>query len=86
MQVGSHFHFFEVNRALQFDRSAAFGMHLDIPAGTAVRFEPGDEREVELVAFGGTGELHGLNQPDRRRRRGRLRSRGRADAGLRGSA
>jgi len=61
VQVGSHFHFFEVNRALRFERERAFGMHLDIPAGTAVRFEPGEERDVELVAFGGTGELHGLN-------------------------
>ncbi len=61
VQVGSHFHFFEVNRALRFDREAALGMRLDIPAGTAVRFEPGEEKEVELVAFGGTRELHGLN-------------------------
>jgi urease subunit gamma/beta len=61
VQVGSHYHFFEVNRALRFERAEAFGMHLDIPAGTAVRFEPGEERDVELVAFGGTGELHGLN-------------------------
>ena len=62
MQVGSHFHFFEVNAALRFDRARAFGMHLDIAAGTAVRFEPGDEREVDLVAFGGTREVHGLNR------------------------
>jgi len=61
IQVGSHFHFFEVNKALDFDRSKAFGMHLDIPAGTAVRFEPGEAKEVELVAFGGTGEIFGLN-------------------------
>ena len=61
VQVGSHFHFFEVNRALDFDRARAFGMHLDIPSGTAVRFEPGDEREVDLVAFGGEREVHGLN-------------------------
>ncbi len=61
IQVGSHFHFFEVNKALDFDRSKAFGMHLDIPAGTAVRFEPGEAKEVELVAFGGTGEIYGLN-------------------------
>ena len=52
IQVGSHYHFFEVNRALRFERTAAFGMHLDIPSGTAVRFEPGDTREVTLVAFG----------------------------------
>ena len=53
IQVGSHFHFFETNRALRFDREDAYGMRLDIPAGTSVRFEPGDEREVELVAIGG---------------------------------
>ncbi|MEH6499006.1 MAG: urease subunit beta [Pseudoalteromonas distincta] len=61
IQIGSHYHFFEVNRNLQFDREAAFGMHLDIPAGTAVRFEPGEEREVQLVAFGGTGEIYGFS-------------------------
>ena len=61
VQVGSHFHFFEVNRALRFERERGFGMHLDIPAGTAVRFEPGDEREVDLVAFGGEREVQGLN-------------------------
>jgi len=61
IQIGSHFHFFEVNRALQFDRAAAFGKHLDIPAGTAVRFEPGDEKEVALVDFGGRREIFGLN-------------------------
>ncbi|MFC3609684.1 urease subunit beta [Stutzerimonas tarimensis] len=61
IQVGSHYHFFEVNRNLRFDREAAFGMHLDIPAGTAVRFEPGEEREIELVAFGGTGEVYGFS-------------------------
>jgi urease subunit gamma/beta len=62
VQVGSHFHFFEVNRALRFDRARAFGMHLDIAAGTAIRFEPGDERAVDLVAFGGSREVHGLNR------------------------
>jgi urease subunit gamma/beta len=61
IQVGSHFHFFEVNPALSFDRSVAFGMRLDIPAGTAVRFEPGDEREVEVVALGGKRRVFGLN-------------------------
>ena len=61
IQVGSHFHFFEVNRALRFDREAAFGMRLNIPAGTAVRFEPGDRKDVELVAIGGTRRVHGLN-------------------------
>ena len=61
IQVGSHFHFFEVNRALRFDREAAYGMRLDIPAGTAVRFEPGDRKEVTLVAIGGTRRILGLN-------------------------
>jgi urease beta subunit len=61
IQVGSHFHFFEVNRWLAFDRLKAYGMRLNIAAGTAVRFEPGDEREVELVALGGTREVFGLN-------------------------
>ncbi|MEO7099923.1 MAG: urease subunit beta [Luteolibacter sp.] len=61
IQVGSHFHFFEVNRSLQFDRSAARGFRLNIPAGTAIRFEPGDTREVPLVAFAGMREVHGLN-------------------------
>src|SRR5262245_30228732 len=62
VQVGSHCHFFEVNRALRFDRAAAYGMRLNIAAGTAVRFEPGDTREVELVALGGSREVFGLNQ------------------------
>ena len=61
IQVGSHFHFFEANRALRFDRARAFGMRLNIPAGTAVRFEPGDEKMVTLVALGGAREVHGLN-------------------------
>ena len=61
VQVGSHFHFFEVNRALRFDREAAYGMRLDIPAGTAVRFEPGDRKEVELTAMGGERRIEGLN-------------------------
>jgi urease subunit beta len=61
VQVGSHFHFFEVNRALVFDRAAALGMRLNIPAGLAVRFEPGDTREVELVALGGLGRAVGFN-------------------------
>ena len=61
IQVGSHYHFFETNKALHFDREAAFGMHLDIPAGTAVRFEPGETKEIILTEFGGTGELLGLN-------------------------
>lgn len=61
IQVGSHFHFFEVNKALLFDRPAAFGMRLNIPAGTAVRFEPGERKEVSLVALGGTRRVTGLN-------------------------
>jgi len=59
--VGSHFHFFEVNPALEFDRGAAFGLHLNIPSSTATRFEPGDEREVELVPYGGKREVYGFN-------------------------
>ena len=61
IQVGSHFHFFEANRALRFDREAAYGMRLDIPAGTAVRFEPGDRKDINLVAIGGARRIHGLN-------------------------
>jgi urease subunit gamma/beta len=61
IQIGSHFHFFEVNKAMEFDRAAALGMRLDIPAGTAVRFEPGARKEVNLVEFGGRSELTGLN-------------------------
>ena len=61
IQVGSHFHFFEVNRYLEFDRAAAFGCHLNIPATTAVRFEPGDSKEVELVTYGGKRRVWGFN-------------------------
>jgi urease beta subunit len=61
IQVGSHFHFFEVNRALLFERADAFGMRLNIPAGTAVRFEPGEQKDVELVAIGGMRRILGLN-------------------------
>ena len=61
VQIGSHFHFFEVNRALRFDRAQAFGMRLNVPAGTAVRFEPGDEKRVTLVEVGGSRQLFGLN-------------------------
>lgn len=59
-QVGSHFHFFECNPALSFDRKAAYGMRLDIPAGTAIRFEPGCEEDVDLVAFGGNRIMRGM--------------------------
>ena len=61
IQVGSHFHFFEVNRFLKFDREAAYGYHLNIPATSAIRFEPGDERQVELVAFAGKRRIIGFN-------------------------
>jgi urease subunit beta len=61
VQVGSHFHFFEVNAALEFDREATRGQRLDIPAGTAVRFEPGDSREVQLVPFAGHRRIFGFN-------------------------
>jgi urease subunit beta len=61
VQVGSHFHFFEVNRALDFDRAKAFGHRLDIPAGTAVRLEPGDEKLLVLVPFGGKRRIYGFN-------------------------
>ena len=61
IQVGSHYHFFETNRALAFDRAAAYGLRLNIPAGTAVRFEPGEEKEVELTEFGGRRAIQGFN-------------------------
>ena len=61
IQVGSHFHFFEANRALRFDRGQAFGMRLDVPAGTAVRFEPGDAKRVTLVELAGARRVFGLN-------------------------
>lgn len=61
IQVGSHIHFFEVNQALRFDRQAAYGMRLNIPSGTAVRFEPGDEKEVALTPFAGARMAYGAN-------------------------
>jgi urease subunit beta len=61
IQVGSHFHFLEVNRALRFDRAQAFGMRLNVPAGTAVRFEPGDEKRVTLVELAGERRVFGFN-------------------------
>src|SRR5215471_18541782 len=61
IQVGSHYHFFEVNAALEFDRKAAYGMRLDIAAGTAMRFEPGEEKEAPLVAFAGARAVYGHN-------------------------
>ncbi len=61
IQVGSHFHFFEVNRSLRFERARAFGMRLNIPAGTAVRFEPGDNKNVTLVELGGAARVYGQN-------------------------
>ena len=69
VQVGSHFHFFEANKELSFDRKSAFAMRLDIPAGTAVRFEPGQEKEVALVEIRGPQSGPGPQQPDRRPRR-----------------
>ena len=61
VQTGSHFHFFEVNKQMEFDREKAFGMRLNIPSGTAVRFEPGEEKEVELVSFGGNKKVFGFS-------------------------
>ncbi|MEG5057467.1 urease subunit beta [Microcoleus sp. A2-C5] len=61
IQVGSHYHFYEVNEALEFNREQSRGMRLDIPAGTAVRFEPGDEREIQLVPFVGSRQVYGFN-------------------------
>lgn len=61
VQIGSHFHFFEVNKQMKFDREKAFGMRLNIAAGTAVRFEPGEEKEVELVTFGGNRKTYGFS-------------------------
>ena len=61
VQVGSHYHFFETNSALEFDREASYGFRLNIPAGTAVRFEPGQTREIELVAYAGSREVYGFN-------------------------
>jgi urease beta subunit len=61
IQVGSHFHFFEANRALRFDRAQAFGMRLNVAAGTAVRFEPGDAKRVTLVELAGARQVYGLN-------------------------
>ena len=62
IQVGSHYHFYETNEALAFNRNSAYGMRLDIPAGTAVRFEPGQEREVQLVPYGGKRRVFGFNK------------------------
>ncbi len=61
VQIGSHFHFFEVNKCLLFARNKAFGMRLNIPSGTTVRFEPGEEKDIELVSIGGEKIIHGLN-------------------------
>ena len=61
IQVGSHFHFYEVNSALRFDREAAYGMRLNIASGLTIRFEPGDEKTVELTTIGGTRTIYGLN-------------------------
>lgn len=61
VQIGSHYHFYEVNTGLEFDREAAYGKRLDIPSGTAVRFEPGDEKEVQLIEIAGDRNVYGLN-------------------------
>ena len=61
IQIGSHFHFYEVNAALNFDREIAKGMRLDIPAGTAIRFEPGDEKEITLIPLAGSRQVYGFN-------------------------
>lgn len=61
IQVGSHFHFYEVNMALEFERNIAYGLHLNIPSGTSVRFEPGDAKKVTLVPFSGQRKVYGLN-------------------------
>ncbi len=61
IQIGSHFHFYEVNPILEFDRQKAYGKRLDIPAGTAVRFEPGDEKEIRLIDISGNRKVYGLN-------------------------
>jgi urease beta subunit len=61
VQVGSHYHFFEVNRGLVFDRTKAYGMRLDLPSGTSVRFEPGDVKDVRLIPYGGRREVYGFN-------------------------
>ena len=61
VQIGAHFHFFEANKALEFEREKAFGMRLDIPSGTSTRFEPGEERKVTLVEMAGTKKIYGLN-------------------------
>ncbi|MGF1672541.1 MAG: urease subunit beta [Rivularia sp. (in: cyanobacteria)] len=61
IQIGSHFHFYEVNTALEFDREKTRGMRLDIPAGTAVRFEPGDEKQVTLIPLSGSRQVYGFN-------------------------
>ncbi|MFC7279294.1 urease subunit beta [Paractinoplanes rhizophilus] len=81
IQVGSHFHFFEVNRALGFDRAAALGMRLNVPSGQSIRFEPGDERDVDLVEFGGPARVAGFNgllDGAASNPRSRARARGRA--------
>ncbi len=94
VQIGSHFHFFEVNRALVFDRTAAYGMRLDLPAGTAVRFEPGEIKTVRLVALGGSRQAFGgsalvmgaLDDPAvRQSALGRLRQAGFGDSGAGGT-
>jgi urease subunit gamma/beta len=89
VQIGSHYHFFEINKAVQFDRASAFGMRLDIPAGTAVRLEPGQAKQVALVAFGGGREVtgfHGLSEGPTDNDEARAAALARArDAGFKGA-
>ena len=84
VQVGSHFHFFEVNKCLSFDREAAYGYHLDIPSGTSVRFEPGEEKEVQLTEMGGRKRVFGLNDLTRARAAGDTKKASMEKAALKG--
>ena len=84
VQVGSHFHFFEVNKCLCFDREAAYGYQLDIPSGTSVRFEPGEEKEVQLTEMGGRKRVFGLNDLTRARAAGDTKKASMEKAALKG--
>ena len=84
VQVGSHYHFFEVNKCLSFDRETAYGYHLDIPSGTSVRFEPGEEKEVQLTQMGGRKRVFGLNDLTRARAEGDTKKASMEKAALKG--
>lgn len=84
VQVGSHYHFFEVNKCLSFDREKAYGYHLDIPSGTSVRFEPGEEKEVQLTEMGGRKRVFGLNDLTRAQATDDTRARSLDNAKLKG--